>query len=361
MINIFKPKLKRIFILCVSFAMFFILYKVDVRAVDVDTNKRCDLQIELDENGTPLSGVTFNIYHVADVNEDGSYTELDSRFSGYKIDPQYNLKEDWDEFAYTLDMIIIRDGISCDGTRSTGSDGRLLFDGLNAGLYMVSGLEYRHGHCCHEINPFMVSLPYFDGDDWKYDVIARPKFPGESEDPVKQTFNIIFLWDDEGYEDQRPDKVDIALVKINNDSEYAKIPFLKKCYAFEKSKVNDYGTIVGTATVTADMGWRYTWTGIDYGHEYDIVSENLDNYYITASYDKQTFVFKHRIAGGTPGGGDTPGGEDTPDPDKDTSGGTDGDNLPQTGQLWWPVPFMIALGLLLCVLGLARRKGDNDE
>lgn len=33
--------------------------------------------------------------------------------------------------------------------------------------------------------------------------------------------------------------------------------------------------------------------------------------------------------------------------------------LPQTGQLWWPVPMLIFAGLLCIVVGLIRRRGTN--
>ena len=31
-------------------------------------------------------------------------------------------------------------------------------------------------------------------------------------------------------------------------------------------------------------------------------------------------------------------------------------NLPQTGQLWWPVPLLTIAGVLLLILGAARRR-----
>jgi hypothetical protein len=38
-----------------------------------------------------------------------------------------------------------------------------------------------------------------------------------------------------------------------------------------------------------------------------------------------------------------------------------GDNLPQTGQLRWPVPVLTALGALLFIIGwrLNRRRNEN--
>ena len=35
--------------------------------------------------------------------------------------------------------------------------------------------------------------------------------------------------------------------------------------------------------------------------------------------------------------------------------------LPQTGQLWWPVPILLAVGILLLVSGLIRRRKRNYE
>ena len=35
--------------------------------------------------------------------------------------------------------------------------------------------------------------------------------------------------------------------------------------------------------------------------------------------------------------------------------------LPETGMLWWPIPLMAALGLLLVTLGVILRRGDRNE
>lgn len=50
--------------------------------------------------------------------------------------------------------------------------------------------------------------------------------------------------------------------------------------------------------------------------------------------------------------------EDTTDPDKP---GKPGGKLPQTGQLWWPVPVLLFLGCALVLLGLFRRRGNCHE
>lgn len=54
-----------------------------------------------------------------------------------------------------------------------------------------------------------------------------------------------------------------------------------------------------------------------------------------------------------PTGPTTPTDPTPPKPGKPT--------LPQTGQLWWPVPVLTAAGLLLVIAGLLRRRGAENE
>jgi hypothetical protein len=36
-------------------------------------------------------------------------------------------------------------------------------------------------------------------------------------------------------------------------------------------------------------------------------------------------------------------------------------SLPQTGQLWWPVPLLLSIGLVLIIIGLVRRRNMDGE
>ena len=48
--------------------------------------------------------------------------------------------------------------------------------------------------------------------------------------------------------------------------------------------------------------------------------------------------------------------EPTPPP----SSGGGGGKLPQTGQLWWPVPVLICMGLGCIAVGLIRRREGSE-
>lgn len=53
--------------------------------------------------------------------------------------------------------------------------------------------------------------------------------------------------------------------------------------------------------------------------------------------------------------------EKTPETTSSTEPPEKPDRLPQTGQLWWPVPVLICLGLACIAVGLIRRRRDWDE
>ena len=75
---------------------------------------------------------------------------------------------------------------------------------------------------------------------------------------------------------------------------------------------------------------------------------------------------------GTPGESgrpDTPGESGRPDtpsePDEeipeDDVPAAPGEKLPQTGQLWWPVPALLCAGLALTAAGLLRRRNAHGK
>ena len=93
------------------------------------------------------------------------------------------------------------------------------------------------------------------------------------------------------------------------------------------------------------MDDRYTWT---------IVEKELGGYTVEVTREGITFVVTNTYDEKDETTARTPSTPDEPDtPAKQT--------LPQTGQLWWPVPVLIAAGLLFVVIGLVRRRGTKDE
>ena len=74
------------------------------------------------------------------------------------------------------------------------------------------------------------------------------------------------------------------------------------------------------------------------------MEKELEGYTVTVTREGVTFVVTNTY------------GETVEDNEAPLSG-----ELPKTGQLWWPVPVLIAAGLLFIIIGLARRRGIRYE
>lgn len=100
--------------------------------------------------------------------------------------------------------------------------------------------------------------------------------------------------------------------------------------------------IYDTVSLSADNNWRYEWTDLDGSYEWTVVEKETEGYTVEVSRESDTYVITNTYD------------EPTPTVQEKTT-------LPQTGQLWWPVPVLTAAGLILIVIGLVRRRGGNDE
>jgi hypothetical protein len=79
--------------------------------------------------------------------------------------------------------------------------------------------------------------------------------------------------------------------------------------------------------------WKHAWMDLDGGHTYTVREKTeLDKYKTAIHQDGNSFVITNTYS-----------------------------VIPQTGQLWWPVPTLLAAGLLMILIGLLRRRGMGYE
>lgn len=320
---------KRLISICLSLLLVFMLLPVSALAAGrIDLDQDVGLTITYQDHGTPLSGAVFNIYLVATVN---AYGELETteQFKIFNVDIPGKADDTWRALASTLEGYVLRDNIAATDSGKTDRNGQIAFPTggkrLTAGLYLVLGERHTQDGYRYDATPFMVMLPSLDKENnvWSYDVAVSPKFdrskiPGSSGDDTI-TWKVLKLWEDKGQEKDRPEEVIVQLLRD--------------------------GKVFDTVTLNAANNWRYTWTALDNGYSWTVVEKETDNYTVEVTQEGITFVVKNTH------------NEDIPDepttPTKPT--------LPQTGQLWWPVPVLIAAGLLFVVIGLLRRRGAADE
>ena len=168
-------KRTRLVLLSTVLVCCVLVHKLNVSAATLpDTNQPCSVSIEMEYRGAPINGWPITIYPVANLQASGTF-DLTEGFSGLHVDfkqiasAEGNLSLANNLLLYTRIHQIA--GIS----EITGEDGKILFEDIIPGLYLVvpdSMLEYGYD----DIAPYLIMLPEKgENGTWIYNVVARPK------------------------------------------------------------------------------------------------------------------------------------------------------------------------------------------
>ena len=283
-------------------------------------------------------------------NADGTYTK--------EKGGDYKAKEDTDYW-----------------TGKTGEDGTVKFTDLPRGLYLITIESFKEGRTTYTPIPIMRCLPTLteDGKDWTNNIeyiinkIGKETEPTSGGDKNYKSITAMKVWKDDGQESDRPESITVELLKD--------------------------GVPQATKKLDKSNNWRYTWTGLSWDGTYTVNEISLsDKYTVSTDQEGNTWVITNTHTteiedpdtpldpgpGGDPGtGGDIPPTNiDDPDVPLDP-GQTPGDNatdiqdpatptdaasrLPQTGQLWWPVPILAVAGIAFFSIGWLRSRKDESE
>ena len=279
---------------------------------NIETGHQGSLSVQFEENGIGFVDVSFSIYRVADISEDGTYT-LTGDFAQYPVRLEDLDSSGWRALAQTLDAYAARDKITPLMTRRTGSDGSFRITGLSTGLYLISGGQYMDEDTVYTPEPMLVSIPGLAADGtWTYDIDVSCKFEREDTTDLPVSRKVQKVWKDDGNEEKRPEDITVQLL--------------------------ENGNVVDTVVLSQKNNWEYTWNGLDSGSKWQIAEEGVpDGYTVATAQEGNIFVLTNTYPGKQP------------------------PTLPQTGMLWWPVPLLAFSGLLLIVAGLVVRHRQRDS
>lgn len=350
-----------------------------------DRETPCSLTLDM---GAP--GVTVRVYRAAEVTEDVRFV-LTGDFAGYNVDLDGLTSTGWASLAQTLRGYVFLDAIQPLRTGVSDETGRLTFSDLPVGLYLVDGerVASTEDDGYRQPAPFMICLPNWEqstdpetgtvSGGWQYNVAARPKYTTLDGETVMR--RVLKVWNDGG-SISRPAQISVTLLKDGEPYE--------------------------TVDLNAENNWRYAWDELDGSSDWQIVeSSGSGGYTVSVSLQGVTFVVTNSYSppppvnppGGPPDGTsdnppDTPNApppvppppdeelEDPevplasrePDPDmEEPMEPEDPDeivledpevplaSLPQTGQLWWPVPMLAMGGMISLLLGLIRNRRSQDD
>ena len=242
----------------------------------------------------PVSNMQVSLYRVADEN----YNLVDT-FSHYSID----LKQDVQGAANALENRILMDGIEADACVTSDSVGNASFTGLETGIYLVVGKEVFQNGVFYMPQVSLVSLSGDLSVDLKYETSDKPS-----------RIHVLKVWKKDNKK-SRPKSIEVCLLRSD-------------------------GIVVDKVILNSDNQWTYTWDNLSTSYTYRVMETSVPSgYKESCTREKDTIVLTNT-------------GSDKYRVEKKD------EVLPNSGQLWWPVPVLLFVGLVLFGLG---RHLKNEE
>lgn len=325
-----RKRNRRIMAFCYCLMLILLLVPRKAEAAgNIDTEQDVKLTLSYLMENTVIAGAEFSIYQVAAVDKTGELTTTEA-FKDYNVNIQGKNDDAWWALASTLEGYVLRDGVKATDTGKTDAQGKVTFPTtetkLPQGLYLVIGQRHTQDGYYYDMTPTMIMLPMenLEKNSWDYQVTAEVKGTKEEVPAATETTTrkVQKVWVDTGYEEKRPDEVQVQLL----------------CN----------GKVYDTVTLNEDNNWRYEWKNLDATAKWSLTEKKVRRYHVETTQQGKKFTVKNTYYALWD---DLMKGEDT----------TGGTKLPQTGQLWWPIPVLFTLGLLFLLVGLLRRRGISHD
>lgn len=273
----------------------------------VDITRENNLTIEYEYDETPIPGARFDVYHVADLSEElvltltEPFAETGLDLNGMDARQLQEAAEDMAKFVENSEVPVVDHVV-------TNQKGLAMAHDLKAGAYLVVGYPTTMDDRIHYSSPQLVILPMQDGATgaWNYAVTIELKSISHHVDEKLLDLTVIKKWADEGYEESRPVSVTVHL--LWNDEIY------------------------DTVVLSEANNWTHTWYELLPIGSWRVQEEVPAGYVVEISNDGTTFTLLNSKK-----------------------------DIPQTGQLWWPVPVLMAGGLALILVGVLTKRGSRYE
>lgn len=291
-------------------------------AASLDQSAVCELTIDFQANGGPVSGADFQIYRVGEMDRQGSVS-LSGQFTEYPVDINTMTDSGYQEAADTLWGYVQRDALQPDHVVTTDEDGIAQASGLRVGIYLVvcEPVEVEGGKLISSAQLLRVPFKSNTADDWDYSLEVTPKVEFVENPPEPVTVKVLKQWDDSGNEKARPVSITVHLL----------------CD----------GEIFDSVILTAADNWRCTWEELDPDCEWTVVEDPVDGYTVSVRMEGITFVVKNTYV--------------EPPTEPETTPPTEPPKIPQTGMTWWPVPVLLLAGFALIAVGVVSRRKTGNE
>lgn len=314
----------------ICFCIILLVFPMQI--VNATPNSGIDVEIQY-----PVSDTEVYFYKVADSTENGTY-EIADKFESYvnKIQNLTQIKENLEqmsttdkvELAVTLKICAITEKILYDYSVITGQEGMGVLEKPDEGIYLVFGDNFHKNGILYVSTPILLCIK----NDDVTGVIQLDFSTKVTSSDVGKEYTVAKVWVDGDNKENRPENVEITLYKDGQPHEKISL-----------NREND---------------WKYTWKDIESGSEWLVVENEIpEGYQVTYKMGEGCVAVENAYS---PDDDNTPEDDFTPDKDRTPDNSkSPGGRLPQTGQLWWPVPFLAIAGIVFFVTGWIRRNREE--
>ncbi|MBO7320205.1 MAG: Cna B-type domain-containing protein [Clostridia bacterium] len=349
-----KTALKAMAMLIIT-VMCITLFSFGTSAVSLDTKGSITLTTLDKETKEPISGAVFRVYRFAYAYASGegiAYTYTDE-FKNNGMD-----MGDFSDAYLPIHLSVYAQMKSLSYIeKSTDSTGKVTFDNLPCGAYLVVPAGASEGYL--NPTPFIVAVPMRDSvqNKWVYDVDATPKIESDKdEDAEKIYISVKKYWKTD---EKTPDRITVSLIMD--------------------------GVIADSVILGAENNWYFKWENLDKNHSWSVIEADVpEGYKVSYITSQMTVIITNTdteyedetttVPEDTTSPDDTTVPEDTTDDDGTTKptqttkptgeneSTTKPEELIDTGQLNWPVPVLSIAGLLIFSAGwVLLNFGKKDE
>lgn len=275
------------FLLCTVFLCLLCI------GVCAQPESRCCLTVEFQHESFPISNATFQLYRIADLGADRKLSYVEA-FSDLRLDA-----ETLSNAAYDLYARVEHQNLQPEQTLITDQDGIASAADLAPGAFLLVGIPATVNGFDYHVEKQVIFLE-------KETLTLRPKSTRLPSEAKLISIEAVKLWDDQGFENERPNAIVVRLLKD--------------------------GKTVSSAVLSDTNGWRHTWNDLLPNANWSVQEDVPEGYKVTVRESENTFTLtNHRK------------------------------EIPQTGHIWWPVLTVLCVGLALIVVGFTvRGRGRND-
>jgi hypothetical protein len=273
----------------------------------------------------PVAGTKFNIYLISDTKTDEEW-ELNDEFEGSGALINFDTDEDTMGTAQLLEGFLLEEenlNEKINPYKAAFSDnmGRVQFNGLKSGVYLITGEEWSGGDYVYTPKPVIFEAE--DGSDIEVESKYDTRNTASNDDISLEVVNI---WQDDGDESKRPMSVTVSL--------------------YQDGKLYDQ------AILNKENNWRHTWNNLVKTARWQLSEGEVSgDYYTELTKENDEFVVTNVYSASF----------GAPHQVEDSVTATFGDE--DTTQIWWPVPILVLAGLIIFGFGFRsyrRRPGRNE-